>query len=634
MTAESRRSATIWLALALVLALAAVVRLQGLDGPALWWDEGLNAYLCKLAPGRLLTMSNAVLDSNPPTYRLLLGRWMRLVGDGAVQLRLPSVLYGLATVLAAWAWGRWQGGSAVGLTAALLMAFNPMAIYRQREAKAYPLVALFAALSCYLWLRYVLSRRDPDWRAWALYTLCTALAVGSHWYASFACVAQGLGLLVWLWRERVPRREAWTRLGRWALTQVVAVGVWLPWIAPSYRAALGGAAEAGLGRASLGPLGYVRDIAISLVAGPGVGGWVALLAVVATALAAAWALWPVRRSAPGAAAEANAARARLWGIVALIATPLALGYVAQRVLSFMDARFFFYVTTPLAVLVALGLARMRWLAAPVGVALLLAWGLSLPAARGPYGTPQDDLRPLAETVRRYVRADDAVVTAYIWQEGILRMYAPEVDAHYELGWYSADDVGAALHGLLDHHPRVWLVSFDVPLQDPANTGGWWLEQHATRLYQQVEGNNQLVGYTLCAAPSAGDAAVRFGAALDLRYTAGLADAGVGDAICLALAWSAAGPLPADCSAFVHLADATGKPWAQVDGSPVNGLRPFETLAEGETLADPRGLLITSEVPEGQYRLLVGVYNRADGQRLTTPQGADCVQVGVVRVRGR
>ncbi len=618
-----------WLALALILLLAAVLRLWDLEGPALWWDEGLNAYLCKLAPAPLLRMSNAVLDSNPPTYRLLLGVWMRLAGDGALQLRLPSVLIGLCTVLAAFAWGRWQGGVGAGLIAALLMALNPMAIYRQREAKAYPLVALFAALSCYLWLRYVLTRERPDWRAWALYTLCTALAIGSHWYALFLCAAQGAGLLLWLALRRVPRGEAWGRVWRWALTQAVAVGLWLPWMALSYEAAWGGAAEAGIGRAPLGLLGYLRNIAVSLVAGPGVGGWLALLAVLTLALAVLWALV---RATPGDSEHDG--RTRIWALVALIAVPLALGYVAQRVLSFMDARFFFYVTTPLAVLTALGLARMRWVALPLGLALVVAWGVALPAARGPYGAPEDDLRPLAEAVRSCVRADDAVVVAYIWQEGILRMYAPEIAPRYELGWYSDQDVEPAMQALFAEHQRIWLVTFRVPLQDPANTGGWWLEQHAARFYHQAEGNNQLAGYTRCALPD-GAGQATFGGSLRLSYIPVLAEVTRGDAVCLALWWQALGELPANCSAYVHLADLQGKPWAQSDGAPVNGLRPFETLASGEVLADPRALLMTTDVPAGSYRLLVGVYNREDGQRLAVTDGAeagaDSVTVGLVAV---
>jgi hypothetical protein len=371
-----------------------------------------------------------------------------------------------------------------------------------------------------------------------------------------------------------------------------------------------------------------------------------MLAALALGAAALWALLAGARPLRPNTERRRLAVAQTWPLAALIIVPLLLGYVAQRVLSFMDPRFFFYVTPVLAVLAAVGLVRLRRVAIPVGLALAVAWVVALPTAYAPYGTPQDDLRPIAETVRRYVRPDDSVVVAYIWQEGMLRMYAPEVRPTYTLGWYSPEEAGPALTAQLLDHPRVWLVSFDVPLQDPANTAGWWLEQHAARAYQQTEGNNHLASYVRCPAPPGAVATARLSdannASIALAYTPLEADLSRGQTLCVPLSWQSVASGQDDvaqlagCSVFVHLADAQGRPWAQSDSAPRQGLRGFDSLARGETVFDPRALLITTDIPPGDYRVLVGVYRPGDGQRLRVAQGpqvgADSVQVGTVVVK--
>ena len=161
-----------------------------------------------------------------------------------------------------------------------------------------------------------------------------------------------------------------------------------------------------------------------------------------------------------------------------------------------------------------------------------------------------------------------------------------------------------------------------------------MEQHAARYYHRVEGNNQLVGYTRCALGD-GAAQAAFGDSLRLIYSPVLAELRSGDVLCLPLGWQAQGTPPANSSVYVHLADAQGRPWAQSDGAPVNGLRPLETLAPDEWLADPRALLVPTDIPAGEYRLLVGVYARDDGRRMRVTTGAslesDSVVCGTVRV---
>ena len=95
---------------------------------------------------------------------------------------------------------------------------------------------------------------------------------------------------------------------------------------------------------------------------------------------------------------------------------------------------------------------------------------------------------------------------------------------------------------------------------------------------------------------------------------GVVTVAAGSALSVALVWQSLQATDTSYTAFVHLADAKGRPWAQSDAPPALGERPTTSWLPGEYVADPRQLTIGRDVPPGQYRLLVGWY-ASDGKRL-------------------
>ena len=88
----------------------------------------------------------------------------------------------------------------------------------------------------------------------------------------------------------------------------------------------------------------------------------------------------------------------------------------------------------------------------------------------------------------------------------------------------------------------------------------------------------------------------------------------GDNVDITLTWQSLAPTSTSYKVFVHLADASQRPWAQHDGPPAAGARPTTGWMAGEYVRDDRRLTIGSDVPPGRYRLLVGLYG-PDGKRL-------------------
>jgi uncharacterized membrane protein len=88
-----------------------------------------------------------------------------------------------------------------------------------------------------------------------------------------------------------------------------------------------------------------------------------------------------------------------------------------------------------------------------------------------------------------------------------------------------------------------------------------------------------------------------------------------DLLQVTLHWHALETPDRNYHTFVHLLDAAGTIVAQHDGPPVDGQAPTLGWLPGEYLVDPHPLQIPLDLPEGIYRLGVGLYDPNTRQRL-------------------
>ncbi|MDI7276904.1 MAG: glycosyltransferase family 39 protein, partial [Anaerolineae bacterium] len=612
------RLAPVMLAACLLCAL--LLRAWALDGQALSWDEGNNAFFAHQGIADILSFSRATLDTNPPVHRLALALWLGLLGDSALNLRLLPAVLGVASVLLVYLWGRWLGGQRLGLGAAGLAALSPMLVYYSREAKGYPFVAFFGLLALYLWSRYLDDAAQVRPLAWVLYVLAEAVACGAHYYAALLFLGQGLWLAVDVALDRAGRGRAVRRLCRWLAAQLAAVALLAPWVALTLPSAWQGARDASV-YAPLGLPAYLLDVGLALSAGPYASRWAAAAATLILGAGCLSALW-----------RGTWRRVGLLTCATLL--PVLLGCAAQRLVPFFSARFLLYVAPPLLLLGAFGLSRWRRAGPALCLALAVAWVPGLWEVSHPRPQPEEDLRPLARTLRSYALPGDGVVVGYIWHEGNLRMLAPGIPVRYYLGWFTPETVERQMQDLLAAHPRLWLVTYRSPLQHPQNPAGWWLEQHGARALVTESGHGRLVLYLAPGGRGCGAMRAQFEDGIALAYSEVDAEVRTGQALLLPLCWRVEGPVSTSYSVFVHLYDQAGKLWAQNDGLPVNGLKPFPHLAPRELVADQRALWLAPELPPGHYALAVGLYDPSTGRRLKVvggaAVGADAVTVGEVR----
>ena len=181
MTSISGISNRTWtVALLVIVAAAAGLRLFHLDTQSFFLDEAVQVRLASLPVKELLSM-RYTWDVLPPGTMLLLHFWMKL-GDSDFWVRLLFAIAGIANVLALAALARDWIGSRAGLIAALLMAVNPFHVWYSQEARPYVFLMLFCTLHVWFFMRCVRESRAGSWLGFGL---CAAAALYSHVFALF-----------------------------------------------------------------------------------------------------------------------------------------------------------------------------------------------------------------------------------------------------------------------------------------------------------------------------------------------------------------------------------------------------------------------------------------------------------------
>ncbi len=367
------------LAVVAVVGLGAVLRLYGMGAKSLWHDEGWTFFFAQTNLAyQLVTPTNA-----PPLYHALLHFWLKL-GQGAVMLRLPSALFGIASVWVAYLIGRQIAGQRLGLVTGLLIAVAPMLIWYSQEARYYSLLFLLSALSFYFYLRlFDASARRP----WLGYFVVTLLCMYTHYYSFLILLVENLDFFLG-WRRH---RRRWKR---WLLIQVGLGVFYLPWLLfflGQARAAAGG--EVFYPRPNWMELGYSF---LTFLAGPvrPLPGALLLPLFAGVGLLGVW--------------HARRVEAPLRLILLLLILPVGLAFLVSLRVPIYHSKHLIAVSLACYLLLALGitLPRDRRLAVLLGLVTLLPIVASLIVY---YRLPsRQDWRGIARLIEAQGQPGDAI----------------------------------------------------------------------------------------------------------------------------------------------------------------------------------------------------------------------------------
>lgn len=168
----------------------------------------------------------------------------------------------------------------------------------------------------------------------------------------------------------------------------------------------------------------------------------------------------------------------------------------------------------------------------------------------------------------------------------------------------------------------------------------WLNRNAFPAGVEWLGNARLTTY---ATPTSGLQEQYLQATFDgqIELTACAFDPGpIGpsDILRVSLSWHALKTTELDYRVFVHFVDEGERVWAQHDSPPVGGSRPTSSWQAGEEIFDNHGLALSPGIPEGEYRLAIGLYDPASGNRLPVVTAGealptDRVLAGPIQITG-
>lgn len=145
-------------------------------------------------------------EPHPQAYYFLMWGWTKLFGTDLTALRLPSLLFGAASVLLIFAVGRREYGADVGLLAAGLLAFNGHQIYWSQHARMYAMSMFLGLLSLWFLIRVLRAGRRAPWME-AGYVGATTAGVYTQLYFWPFLAAQMLWALIARRRDGAPLRR-------------------------------------------------------------------------------------------------------------------------------------------------------------------------------------------------------------------------------------------------------------------------------------------------------------------------------------------------------------------------------------------------------------------------------------------
>lgn len=432
-----------------LLALALALRLWGLGRESLWFDE---AYSVAFARDRVSPATFIYLVA--PAYHAFLHFWLWL-GEVDWLVRLPSALFGAATVYVVYRLGKLLWGEATGLLAGLFLAVSPLYVWYSQEARMYTLATLLVSAGS--WLFWSLINGDGAGRR-ALgrtlgYVAAMVVALYTHSFAGFVLLFHNLYLA---WCLLVRREVPWRLAGLWALSQATVALLAIPlfwgtliqqgqgywgWIDLRY----GPASWRGLAR-------VLADFSLGgEPAWPAVVRWGVLLVFGALALVGA------PRRADG---EPRWRLDRSWAFAAgLLAVPIGIVFVVSQVRNVFVPRYMVPFLPAFVLLLARGVRNLPWRNATLAMTLLIVAVSGVAVTQAYLRQDKEDWRGTAARVAAAEKPGDYI---FLMDEDVLipfRFYY-HGSATVQTVWRGRTEVDVLqklVDGAVSAHPRVWLV---------------------------------------------------------------------------------------------------------------------------------------------------------------------------------
>ena len=262
-----------------------------------------------------------------------------------------------------------------------------------------------------------------------------------------------------------------------------------------------------------------------------------------------------------------------------------------------------------------------------------------------YGTVGEGYRAIVDDMCKAANSTDGFVnvvpTGYQipmnWMAGDCLFALPTFGYATDSGEHP--EATTVMERLMGQHDRLFFATYGVQPADPDNTLERWLAANAFKSDDKWYGDYRLLQYATplrlsgVQEKSINQALLgKQAEQVTILSARAPSVAPAGEPIPIELKFRLEAPTNQNLRWFVQLLSGQNIPLAQLDTGPDDNYTSFSTLPARETLTENAGLLVPGNTPEGEYRLIAGLYNPdAGGARLVTIGGPDFVELGTVRV---
>ncbi|MFN2420868.1 MAG: glycosyltransferase family 39 protein [Gemmatimonadota bacterium] len=432
----SVRHPLVWLTA--ITALAAALRFYALGG-SLWFDEVITVFSASRPFLELFTAPTSL--NNHLLHTFLVRGMIEIAGPHEWAIRLPAVVFGVATVPAVYGLARIALRQREALLAALLVATSYHHVLFSQNSRGYAALIFWIVLATWFFLRALTADRTTDWVGFAA---ASFLGGATVLVGGFALVGQALAVGLIALQIRRAGGNPWPITVK-SLVVILGVGlVLLDLYALALPRLYWQVSPGPRWRSSAGPTGFWYELDWGLAEGFGEAG-IRLLGLLIILLI------------PGAILFAR----RHPAYCALLCAPVTtLGAAVLLIGLYAMPRYFLWALVPFAIGIVGASAvwprrATRW-AAPVLVTLVTVG--SLMALRSYYAIPFQASRESLEWVLSESSPGDVIVAVGATGR-LVQFYGPRVGLHRSRTVYKVDQLEQLL-SIERTHPdhQLWLLT--------------------------------------------------------------------------------------------------------------------------------------------------------------------------------
>lgn len=192
-----------------------IIRLINLN-QSLWLDEAINVVYAKSNDFIWFITKYPIGDFHPAGWFAILWVWGNMFGWSEIIVRMPSVIFGVLTILFTYLIGKEFFSKKIGLLSALMFCFAPLHIYYSQEARMYSLSALAVTFSFYAFILFINEKR----LGWFMFFLSVILVLYADYVAYFIFPVQLIYLMIYYK----------SYLKKYLLASLTALVFYIPWL--------------------------------------------------------------------------------------------------------------------------------------------------------------------------------------------------------------------------------------------------------------------------------------------------------------------------------------------------------------------------------------------------------------------